>query len=95
MVIAVYADLKSYRSNTDLYFIKGLLHHLALNYPQNRYYLIQPNSMNGFDGEFNSFSLINLKISPGLLYNYRANSKVDDSLKKIRADIFFCIDAHT
>ena len=94
MVIAVYVDLKTLRSRQpDLYFVKSLLHHLCAYYPENKYYLLQPNAGDIADGELVSFYQINLKTKPGFFYSYRLNRKVARALKNIKADFLFSIDA--
>jgi glycosyltransferase involved in cell wall biosynthesis len=93
MVIAVYVDLKIYRSsNADLYFIKNLLHNLAYYHPQHDYFLIHPGAIDEL-GELDAYKQIHLKINPGLLYNYRINRKTLHTLNKIKADTLLSIDA--
>ncbi len=94
MVIAVYGDLKSYQAiNPDMYFIKCFLESLSFYYPHHRYYLLQPNSIDEHSNELRSFSHVNLKTKPGLLYNYRINRKVTHALNVIKADMLVSIDS--
>jgi glycosyltransferase involved in cell wall biosynthesis len=94
MVIAVYVDLKSYGAYpVDLYFIKGLLQNLASNFPDHKYYLIQPDAIYERGGEFDYFSFITLRTNQAVFYSYRVNSSLLKTLKMLKADLLFSVDA--
>ena len=92
MVIAVYADLKTYQfSDADLYFIKTLLHNLFNTYQQDHFYLILPNPNDEPDQSLPP-SKIYLNIKSGLFYEYRLNKKLSRIIKEIKADFLFSVD---
>ncbi len=63
MVIAVYADIKTFQSfDPELYFAKSLIKNLATTYTQHTFYLIVPQNLDHFGEQTFPFSLIQLAI---------------------------------
>src|SRR5215216_6686248 len=94
MVIAVYANFSGYSSSDPyLRFVKTLVNQLARAYSNDSFYWVREEVFPDSETYTANLKIIFIEPPGKLLYKYNLNRKINQQIKKIKADALLAIDA--